>query len=157
LALAGLKRLGMNNLASSSEILTWDQMLPAVAQGAIGIQCRTDDKDIFAILEKLNDRKTQLAVECERSFLATLDGNCRTPIAAQAEISTEGVLHFKGMIVKCDGSETVAHSALPQVCESVEHARIIGHVAGLAIRVKAGEKKMKEFFDSMTSSPGASQ
>ena len=57
LALAGLKRLGMKELASSSEILTWDQMLPAVAQGAIGIQCRAGDKEIMDILDKLNSRR----------------------------------------------------------------------------------------------------
>ena len=60
------------------------------------------------------------------------------------------------MIVKCDGSETVSHTALPQVCESIEHARIIGHVAGRCIQVKAGDKKMKEFYDSMMTTSAAS-
>ncbi len=86
LALAGLKRLNMNDLIDSSTILNWNEMLPAVSQGAIGIQCRDGDDRVLAYLKKLNHEPTKIAVDCERAFLESLDGNCRTPIAGQAKI-----------------------------------------------------------------------
>jgi len=81
LALAGLKRLGMTDVVSTSQTITWDEMLPAVAQGAIGIQCRSDDAQALKYLAALNHAPTKAAVDCERAFLAELDGNGRTPIA----------------------------------------------------------------------------
>lgn len=83
LALAGLKRLGMTDVIEEAQILGWDDMLPAVAQGAIGIQCRSDDSKALNYLAKLNHVNTKHAVDCERAFLAVLDGNCRTPIAGK--------------------------------------------------------------------------
>ena len=83
LALAGLKRLDMSDVISSSQTLAWTDMLPAVAQGAIGIQCRSDDTKALNYLSKLNHWQTKEAVDCERAFLASLDGNCRTPIAGE--------------------------------------------------------------------------
>jgi len=72
LALAGLKRLGMEDVIAESQIIGWDEMLPAVAQGAIGIQCRSDDSKALAYLAKLNHAETKAAVDCERAFLKTL-------------------------------------------------------------------------------------
>lgn len=116
LALAGLKRLGMKDLLSSpqTQSLTWAEMLPAVAQGAIGIQCRQTDQPMLAILAALNHVETQLTVECERAFLYGLEGDCRTPIAGQAKLIRSGTvdwpsrvaLHFSGLISLPDGSET---------------------------------------------------
>jgi hydroxymethylbilane synthase len=84
LALAGLKRMHMTDHVTS--ILGWDEMLPAVAQGAIGIQCRSDDERAHRYIEALNCLDTKKCVDTERAFLAALDGNCRTPIAGQAVI-----------------------------------------------------------------------
>lgn len=84
LALAGLRRLGMHDLVRQSQIVPASTMLPAVAQGAIGIQCRADDDATIDMLRQLDDPSTRAAAECERSFLAAMDGNCRTPIACQA-------------------------------------------------------------------------
>ena len=81
LALAGLKRLGMTEVIAAAQIIDWEDMLPAVAQGAIGIQCRSDDAQALRYLAALSHAPTKAAVDCERSFLAVLDGNCRTPIA----------------------------------------------------------------------------
>lgn len=72
LALAGLKRLGMEEIIAESQIIGWDDMLPAVAQGAIGIQCRSDDARALAYLAKLNHIETKATVDCERAFLKTL-------------------------------------------------------------------------------------
>ena len=83
LALAGLKRLGMEDVIAEAQTLSWDDMLPAVSQGAIGIQCRSDDARALKYLAALNHEPTKLAVDCERAFLEVLDGNCRTPIAGE--------------------------------------------------------------------------
>lgn len=96
LALAGLKRLGLEHRVTS--ILDTDTMLPAVAQGAIGIACHSSRTDIYDRLASLNDVKTHIAVTCERAFLARLDGSCRTPIAGLATLSTdEDTITLRGL------------------------------------------------------------
>jgi hydroxymethylbilane synthase len=102
LALAGLERLGL--AADATSILSTDEMLPAVAQGAIGVTCRSDDATTLALLAALNDAASATAVACERAYLARLDGSCKTPIAGLAEIEA-GMLRFRGMILTPDGSE----------------------------------------------------
>jgi hydroxymethylbilane synthase len=102
LALAGLERLGL--AAHATSILSTDEMLPAVAQGAIGVTCRGDDAKTRALLAALNDNTSATAVACERAFLARLDGSCKTPIAGLAEIE-DGMVRFRGMILAPDGSE----------------------------------------------------
>ncbi|CAH2073551.1 unnamed protein product [Thlaspi arvense] len=102
LALAGLKRLGMTENVAS--ILSLDEMLPAVAQGAIGIACRSDDDKMASYLASLNHEETRLAVACERAFLETLDGSCRTPIAGYAAKDEEGNCFFRGLVASPDGT-----------------------------------------------------
>jgi hydroxymethylbilane synthase len=102
LAVAGLERLGLTGHISS--VLPTDEMLPAVAQGAIGVVCRSDDAETRALLQALNDESTSTAVACERAFLGELDGSCRTPIAGLAEIA-DGLLRFRGLVLTPDGSE----------------------------------------------------
>jgi hydroxymethylbilane synthase len=102
LALAGLKRLGLADHATA--VLDVEEFLPAVGQGAIGIETRADDKKTRELLGKINHADTFSAVAAERAFLAVLDGSCRTPIGGHATISG-GRLRFRGMIVKPDGSE----------------------------------------------------
>ena len=104
LALAGLRRLGMHALIHQSQILPWNLMLPAVAQGAVGIQCRSDDDEMHSLLACIEDESSHVAVSCERAFLRTLEGNCRTPIAAQATLDKDKIL-FTGMVAVPDGSE----------------------------------------------------
>jgi len=102
LAVAGLKRLGL--LSAATAILEIDEFLPAVAQGAIGIEIRATDAATAAIVAKLDDADTSTAVTAERAFLGVLDGSCRTPIAGHARLSGDR-LHFRGMVIKPDGSE----------------------------------------------------
>jgi hydroxymethylbilane synthase len=71
-ALAGLKRLNMDEVIQTSQTIGWDEMLPAVSQGAIGIQCRSDDTQALKYIAKLNHADTKTAVDCERSFLKEL-------------------------------------------------------------------------------------
>ena len=78
-------------------------MLPAVAQGAIGIACRSNDARTRELLQALNDESTATAVACERAFLGELDGSCRTPIAGLAEIS--GAALRCGLVLNLEGTE----------------------------------------------------
>jgi hydroxymethylbilane synthase len=102
LAVAGLKRLGL--LAAATAILDPDAFIPAVGQGAIGIETRADDAKTRALVALIDDADTATALAAERAFLAVLDGSCRTPIGGHATVGG-GSVHFRGIIVKPDGSE----------------------------------------------------
>jgi len=102
LAVAGLKRLGL--LAAATAILEPEEFLPAVGQGAIGIETRADDAKTRALVAAVDDAETAIALTAERAFLAVLDGSCRTPIGGHAAVSG-GAIRFRGMIAKPDGSE----------------------------------------------------
>jgi hydroxymethylbilane synthase len=105
LALAGLRRLGLEREITG--IIEPEEMLPAVAQGAIGIECRADDEPTRTRLYALNDPTTEVRVSAERALLAALDGSCRTPIAALA-ILTGDALHLRALIVTPDGRRAEA-------------------------------------------------
>ena len=102
LAVAGLKRLGL--LSAATAILEIDEFLPAVGQGAIGIETRAGDDATRALVDKINDADTATALAAERAFLAELDGSCRTPIGGHARVANDAV-RFRGIIVRPDGSE----------------------------------------------------
>jgi hydroxymethylbilane synthase len=103
LALAGLKRLGKADVATA--ILDMTEMLPAVAQGAIGIEIRAADRRMRDLLQPLHHVATEIAVTAERACLAELEGSCRTPIAAYAQVTADGLLHLQALIAKPDGSQ----------------------------------------------------
>ncbi|MXQ08536.1 hydroxymethylbilane synthase [Alphaproteobacteria bacterium GH1-50] len=105
LAMAGLNRLGMAHVAASA--IETDEMLPAVAQGAIGIERREDDARAAEMLAAIHDTPTGHRLAAERAFLAALDGSCETPIAGLAELSGE-TLRLRGEILRTDGSEAIA-------------------------------------------------
>ena len=102
LAMAGLNRLGRPEIAQSA--LSPDDMLPAIAQGAIGIERRADDSRVAEMLEAIHDKVTADRLAAERAFLAALDGSCETPIAGLAELDG-GTLRLRGEILRPDGSE----------------------------------------------------
>jgi len=104
LALAGLHRL--NIAPSGMQVLEPEEMLPAVAQGAIGIECRDGDARVLDYLAPLNDAPTQMRVEAERALLAVLDGSCRTPIAALAELNGDE-MRLRGAIARPDGTDLI--------------------------------------------------
>ncbi len=106
LACAGLKRLGATD-RMRSEIST-DEMLPAVAQGAIAIQTRSDHRDMKEMLGPLDDHESAMRVEAERAFLNRLDGSCRTPIAGLAEVLADGRVRFRGQVIAPDGSQALS-------------------------------------------------
>lgn len=131
LAAAGLNRLGLAHHATA--LLPTDAMLPAVAQGAVGITCRADDAKSHDFLAPLRHAETMTQVTAERAFLTRLDGSCRTPIAALAEVSGDH-LSFRGLIVSPDGQtlhRVEAHG-------DIKDAWSIGDDAARRIRELAG-------------------
>ncbi|XP_057744816.1 porphobilinogen deaminase, chloroplastic-like [Arachis stenosperma] len=118
LALAELKRLNMTENVTST--LSIDDMLPAVVQGAIGIACRSNDDKMAEYIASLNHEETRLAVVCERAFLTTLDGSCRTPIAGYACRNEDGNCLFRGLVASPDGTRVLETSRVgPYVVEDM--------------------------------------
>ncbi|KAL8135437.1 hypothetical protein AgCh_010186 [Apium graveolens] len=140
LALAGLKRLNMTDNVAT--ILSIDEMLPAVAQGAIGIACRSNDDTMATYLASLNHEETRLAVACERAFLLTLDGSCRTPIAGYASRDKDGNCVFKGLVASPDGTRVLETSR--KGLYSYEDMIAMGKDAGQELLSRGGSN----FFDS---------
>jgi hydroxymethylbilane synthase len=101
LACAGLARLGLSSRITQP--VSVDDMLPAVAQGAIGVEVRADDDSTARLLAPINHAQTALAVAVERAFLARLDGSCKTPIAGLAQLVAPDRLVFRGQILSPDG------------------------------------------------------
>jgi len=140
LAIAGLNRMDMQEHATV--ILETDVMLPAVAQGAIGIACRTGDTTVLDYLAKLNHEETRIAVECERSFLTALDGSCRTPIAGYAR-KVGDQLVFDGLIASLNGDQILQTSETSNW--SIADAVATGKKAGDHLKTLAP----KEFFAAL--------
>lgn len=131
LAYAGLRRLGLADVVT--ELLDVDAFLPAVGQGAIGIETRLDDHATRAMLAKIHHAATERALIAERAFLRELDGSCRTPIAGHARL--DGMfMRFDGLILKPDGS--VAHRIHRE--GSIADAEAIGREAGQTLRRVGG-------------------
>jgi hydroxymethylbilane synthase len=131
LALAGLRRLGLVEHITS--IMNAEEFLPAVGQGAIGIEARKDDTRVCDILARIDHAETFIAVACERAFLAALDGSCKTPIAGHAKISGDAI-QFRGLIARPDGS--AAHDIAGT--GSRKDAATIGTDAGRELKHRAG-------------------
>ncbi|THD83463.1 hydroxymethylbilane synthase [Aliigemmobacter aestuarii] len=108
LAMAGLNRLGIAHVARSA--IEPDEMLPAVAQGAIGVERRANDARVEAMLAAIHDGPTGQRLAAERSFLATLDGSCETPIAGLAILEGDR-LWLRGEILRPDGSDVIRAEA----------------------------------------------
>ncbi|EXC33988.1 Porphobilinogen deaminase [Morus notabilis] len=140
LALAGLKRLNMTENVTC--ILSIDEMLPAVAQGAIGIACRSDDDKMASYIASLNHEETRLAIACERAFLTKLDGSCRTPIAGYASKDEDGNCIFKGLVASPDGTRVLETSRKGPY--AFEDMMKMGKDAGEELLSRAGPG----FFDS---------
>ena len=120
LAQAGLNRLGMAHVARGA--MSPDDMLPAVAQGAIGIERRVDDMNIAAMLDAIHHTQTGQRLAAERAFLATLDGSCETPIAGLAEIDGT-TLRLRGEVLRPDGSEKIADDRSSTIADAPDMAR----------------------------------
>lgn len=131
LALAGLKRLGLADHATS--LFDPAQFLPAVGQGAVAIECREDDKRTRELLAAIDDGVTRTALTAERAFLGALDGSCRTPIAGHATVSGDRI-SLRGLIVKTDGS--IAHETSRE--GAAADAAALGADAGRELKLRGG-------------------
>jgi hydroxymethylbilane synthase len=117
LAMAGLNRLNMGHIATVA--IEPEHMLPALAQGVIGIERRSNDTKIATLLEPLHDVSTGLQLSCERAFLAALDGSCETPIAGLAVIEGSN-LFLRGEVLRPDGSEKLSGQRLGPIANGAE-------------------------------------
>ena len=136
LAMAGLNRLDMSHMAKSAVAV--EDMLPALAQGAIGIERRENDLNTAGLLEAIHDIPTGQRLISERSFLKELDGSCDTPIAGLAELQGEHV-HLRGEVLRLDGSEAINAAATAPV----EDGAALGQELAQKLLSEAGEG----FFD----------
>lgn len=136
LAMAGLTRLGMLHVARGA--VDPDEMLPAVAQGCIGVERRADDARIAALLAAISDRDSALRVTAERAFLARLDGSCQTPIAGLAELDGDR-LRLRGEILRPDGSEVIAGERIGPASE--------GAAMGTELAEELRGRAPADFFD----------
>jgi hydroxymethylbilane synthase len=122
LAMAGLTRLGMTGVVRSA--IEPEEMLPAVAQGAIGVERRAADDRVAAMLAGIHHRETGERLAAERGFLARLDGSCETPIAGLAVVR-DGDLWLRGEILRPDGSASVAGELRGPVAEGAAVGRAL--------------------------------
>jgi len=120
LAAAGLKRLDMAHIAKS--FIDTDIMLPAVAQGAIGIERRSNDSATADMLAAIHHTPTGQRLAAERAFLAALDGSCETPVAGLAELDGT-TLRLRGEVIRPDGSESVADDQTGAIEDGAEMGR----------------------------------
>jgi hydroxymethylbilane synthase len=136
LAMAGLNRLRRDDVPRVP--IDPEEMLPAIAQGAIGLEQRAGDDRTAALLAPIHHAATGHRLAAERAFLAGLDGSCQTPIAGLAELDGDR-LRLRGEILRPDGSERLAH----EVTGSIADAVAIGVQAAAVLRGRAG----RGFFD----------
>jgi len=135
LALAGLKRLGKADAASA--VFSEADMLPAVAQGTIGIEMRSADDGLRKLLASINHMPTFLAVTLEREFLTVLDGSCKTPIAGLAKRSADAGMTFSGSALSPDGKRRF-DVARKGIVDTRQQAEAIGRDAGEDLLARAG-------------------
>lgn len=138
LANAGMKRLGKTDRITA--LIEPEEMLPAVAQGAVGVEIRSDDDATRERLMPLHDLATEHAVVAERAMLAALDGSCRTPIAGLALPDGAGNLWFRAEITMPDGSDR----KVTERRGSVDDAAAMGQDAGEQLKADAGPEFLAE-------------
>jgi hydroxymethylbilane synthase len=115
LAAAGLQRLDLAQVIT--ELFAPETMIPAVAQGALAIECRADDHAVRTLLAVLNDDATEIAVRSERALLRRLEGGCQVPIAAHATLH-DGQVRVTGLIGLPDGSQVVRDARTAAIAEA---------------------------------------
>jgi len=130
LAMAGLERLGLTVPCIPIEP---EEMLPAVAQGAIGVEARAGDAAVARLLTAIHDGPTGVRLAAERSFLAVMDGSCQTPIAGLAELDGDR-LRLRCEILRPDGSERLSHAAEGDAADAVA----LGAEVAMVLRDRAG-------------------
>ena len=112
LAMAGILRLELNAEEGYDYLpLNPENWIPAVSQGALAVECRTDDTDTLALLKPLHDEQTARCVQAERAFLRGVEGDCRVPVGAWASADGD-MLRLKAFVGSPDGTAYFEHVAL---------------------------------------------
>lgn len=109
LAAAGLKRMGWSDDVVTT-YLDKDTLLPAIGQGALGIECRRNDIELLELLQKVHNNEVANCVTAERTFLAAMDGSCQVPIGGYANYNNNNEIEFTGLIMTPDGKERYEHT-----------------------------------------------
>jgi hydroxymethylbilane synthase len=144
LAAAGVHRLGLDQHVRSR--ISADVMCPAVGQGALAIETRSDDRGTRSLLNFLNDAEARQAIECERALLGALGGGCQVPIGAYAEKS-EGQLHLRAMVGRPDGSEILREHA------SGDDAEKLGRETAQSLLRRGAEKILSDVYSQEVAVP----
>lgn len=139
LAVAGLNRLNLSDKITS--YFNAEQMLPAVAQGAVGIELRKEDKELLEALMFMNHEETAIAVHAERGFLERLEGGCQVPIAGFATVQ-DGQVALTGLIASVDGKEILKKSATG----SPEGAEAMGRALAEELLGMGGKEILEEVY-----------
>lgn len=146
LAVAGVKRLGWEQRIT--EILPVEISLPAIGQGAIGIECRIDDEFINRLVQPLNDYKTSIEVIAERAFLKKLEGGCQVPIAAHARL-LDGKIVMDGLVGSLKGERLIRghlEESLPQDKYSIELAERLGRALAEDLLDRGAKEILDEIY-----------
>lgn len=139
LAVAGLKRLGMADRIT--EVLSPQASLPAIGQGAIGIECRSDDSRVNKLVRALHDKCTALRVTAERAMNERLQGGCQAPIAGYAELDG-GFLRLRGLVGSPDGSVIVRG----EVAGPCENAKDLGIALAEELLAKGADRILRALY-----------
>lgn len=131
LARAGLDRLALDDVPQS--VLSPEEMLPAVGQGVVGLECRGDDNDLLSLLAGIDHGPSSACVHAERAMLDVLDGSCHTPIGAYALLDGTR-MHLRGLVARPDGSEYVETERFGLIDDAVS----LGRDAGEDLRSRGG-------------------
>jgi len=137
LALAGLNRMGISDLAQS--VIDVDVFLPAVAQGAVGIEIRQEDAELAALLKPIHCPQTALRVAAERAYLYVMDGSCRTPIAGYASApDNNGEMLLKAWVADPQGTD-IYEDKMSAPVHTIDDAQKLGHDLGVKLRARLPE------------------
>ena len=137
LSLAGIRMLNLES--EVKEIFTTKQMLPAIGQGAIALQCKKDDKKTLKILEKINDKETFYCIQAERALLEAIGGDCDTAIGGLAKLSNDKIF-LTSELFSNDGKKKFEH----QNSGHFKDAKEIGYELGKELLKKAGPNFMTQ-------------
>ncbi len=140
LAAAGLNRLGLTERAKS--FFNADEMLPAVAQGAVGIELREKDSELLETLSFMDDRDTAIAVKAERGFLHRLEGGCQVPIAGFTTVDGDK-LSMTGLVASVDGTQIIKK----QASADVQDPASLGVLLAEEILALGGKEILAEVYD----------
>ncbi|MBN2332788.1 MAG: hydroxymethylbilane synthase [Deltaproteobacteria bacterium] len=139
LAYAGVKRLGLDGQVT--QVLPVELSLPAIAQGALGLETRIDDQQTNELIHFLHHQPTSLAVTAERAFLRTLEGGCQVPIAAHATVAAD-LVTLTGLVARVDGSTVIKESR-----SSADDPEALGITLGKSLLAQGAGEILQECYE----------